>query len=176
MTSTPTDAVSYRGTRLTIEVGRNLARFRERYEHAVPPFPAAKVKKLIQRKSSWQDMLDLMAATSPLGFFIFFANDAGLTVRLAGHPSSGVAYVMGNAAIMERVLRRQPAVLLYAPVHTAIWQHPGGPAYFTFDKPSDQFRSFADPEITEAGLELDGKLAALLDHLGAAVPRELLSR
>ena len=176
MTSTPTDAVSYRGTRLTIEVGRNLARFRERYEHAVPPFPAAKVKKLIQRKSSWQDVLDLMAATSPLGFFIFFANDAGLTVRLAGHPSSGVAYVMGNAAIMERVLRRQPAVLLYAPVHTAIWQHPGGPAYFTFDKPSDQFRSFADPEITEAGLELDGKLAALLDHLGAAVPRELLSR
>jgi hypothetical protein len=176
VTSTPTDAVSYRGTRLTIEVGRNLARFRERYEHAVPPFPAAKVKQLIQRKSSWQDMLDLLAATSPLGFFIFFANDAGPTVRLAGHPSSGVAYVMGNAAIMERVLRRQPAVLLYAPVHTAIWQHPGGPAYFTFDKPSDQFRSFADPEITEAGLELDGKLAALLDHLGAAVPRELLSR
>jgi hypothetical protein len=176
VTSTPTDAVSYRGTRLTIEVGRNLARFRERYEHAVPPFPAAKVKKLIQRKSSWQDVLDLMAATSPLGFFIFFANDAGLTVRLAGHPSSGVAYVMGNAAIMERVLRRQPAVLLYAPVHTAIWQHSGGPAYFTFDKPSDQFRSFADPEMTEAGLELDGKLAALLDHLGAAVPRELLSR
>jgi hypothetical protein len=176
VTSTPTDAVSYRGTRLTIEVGRNLARFRERYEHAVPPFPAAKVKKLLQRTSSWQDMLDLMAATSPLGFFIFFVNDVEPTVRLAGDQASGVAYVMGNAAIMARVLRRQPAVLLYAPVHTAIWQHPGGPAYFTFDKPSDQFRSFADPEITEAGLELDGKLAALLDHLGAAVPRELLSR
>jgi hypothetical protein len=176
VTSTPTDAVSYRGTRLTIEVGRNLARFRERYEHAVPPFPAAKVKKLLQRTSSWQDMLDLMAATSPLGFFIFFVNDVEPAVRLAGDQASGVAYVMGNAAIMARVLRRQPAVLLYAPVHTAIWQHPGGPAYFTFDKPSDQFRSFADPEITEAGLELDGKLAALLDHLGAAVPRELLSR
>ena len=40
MTSTPTDVVSYRATRLTVEVGRNLARFRERYEHAVPPFPA----------------------------------------------------------------------------------------------------------------------------------------
>lgn len=171
----PADAVSYRATRLTIEVGQSLTRFRERYEHAVPPFPAAKVKKLIQRESSWQDMLDLMAATSPLGFFIFFVNDTGPTVRLAGDLASGVAYVMGNAAIMERTFRRQPATLLYAPVHAVIWQHPGGPAYFTFDKPSDQFRSFADPEITEAGLELDGKLAALLDHLGVAVPHELIT-
>ena len=81
-----------------------------------------------------------------------------------------------TAAIMERMFRRQPAILLYAPLHTVIWQRPGGPAYFTFDKPSDQFRSFADPDITEAGHELDGKLAALLDHLGAAVPHELLSR
>ena len=176
MTSTPTDAVSYRATRLTVEVGRNLTRFRERYEHAVPAFPAAKVKQLMQRKSARQDMLNLMAATSPLGFFIFFVNDVEPTVRLAGDQSTGVAYVMGNAAIMERMFRRQPAILLYAPLHTVIWQRPGGPAYFTFDKPSDQFRSFADPDITEAGLELDGKLAALLDHLGAAVPHELLSR
>jgi hypothetical protein len=71
VTSTPTGAVSYRTTRLTVEVGQSLPRFRERYEHAVPPFPAAKVKELVQHKSPWQDMLDLMAATSPLGFFIF---------------------------------------------------------------------------------------------------------
>ena len=97
MTSMPTGAVSYRATRLTVEVGRNLARFRERYENAVPPFPAAKVKELVQHKSPWQDMLDLMAATSPRGFFIFFANDVEPTVRLAGDQASGVAYLMGNA-------------------------------------------------------------------------------
>jgi hypothetical protein len=50
------------------------------------------------------------------------------------------------------------------------------PAYLTFDKPSDQFRSFADPDITETGIELDSKLAALLDHLSVAVLHELLSR
>lgn len=176
MTSTPAGAVSYRATRLTVEVGWNLARFRERYEHAVPPFPAAKVKELVQHKSPWQDMLDLMAATSPLGFFIFFANDVEPTVRLAGDQASGIAYLMGNSTIMERMFRRQPAILLYAPLHTVIWQNPGGPAYLTFDKPSDQFRSFADPDITETGIELDSKLAALLDHLSVAVPHELLSR
>lgn len=42
VTSTPTGAVSYRATRLAVEVGRNLARFRERYEHAVPLFPLRK--------------------------------------------------------------------------------------------------------------------------------------
>ncbi|HEX9538429.1 MAG TPA: hypothetical protein VGA04_09690 [Streptosporangiaceae bacterium] len=176
MTSTPTGAVSYRATRLTVEVGRNLGRFRERYEHAVPLFPAAKVRELVQQKSSWQDLLDLMAVTSPLGFFIFFANDVEPTVRLAGDQVSGVAYLMGNSTIMERVLRRQSAILLYVPLHTVIWEIPGGPAYFSFDKPSDRFRSFADPDITETGIELDGKLAALLDHLGVAVPNELLSR
>jgi hypothetical protein len=176
MADTPTDAVSYRATRLTVEVGSNLARFRERYEHAVPRFPAAKVKTLIERKSPRQDMLDLMTAVSPLGFFIFFTNEVGPTVRLAGDQASGTAYLMGNSTIMERMFRRQPAVLLYAPLQTVIWQDQAGPAYLTFDKPSDQFRSFADSEITETGIELDGKLAALLDYLRVTVPHELLSR
>lgn len=83
---------------------------------------------------------------SPLGFFIFFANDVEPTVRLAGDQASGVAYLMGNSTIMERMFRRQPAMLLYAPLPTVIWQNPGGSAYFTFDKPSGQFRSFADPD------------------------------
>jgi hypothetical protein len=146
VTSMPAGAASYRAPRLTVEVGRNLARFRERYEHAVLPFPAAKVRELVQHKSPWQDMLDLMAVTSPLGFFIFSANDVGPIVRLAGDQASGIAYLMGNSTIMERMFRRQPAILLYAPLHTVIWQNPGGPAYFTFDKPSGQFCSFADPD------------------------------
>ena len=176
MTSTSAGAVSYRATRLTVEAGPDMARFRERYERAVPPSPAEKVTELVRRQAPWQDMLDLMAATSPLEFFIFFANDVEPTVRLAGDQASGVAYLMGNSTIMERMFRYQPAILLYAPLHTAIWQNPGGCAHFSFDKPSDQFRSFAEPEIAETGTELDRKMAALLGHLGVPVPKELLTR
>ena len=68
----------------------------------MPPFPAEKVMELVQRQAPWQDMLDLMTATSPLGFFIFFANDVEPTVRLAGDQASGVTYLMGNSTIMER--------------------------------------------------------------------------
>src|SRR5260370_37488680 len=82
---------------------------------------------------------------------------------------------MGNSSIMERVLRRQSAILLYVPLHAVIWEIPGGPAYFSFDKPSDRFRSFADPDITETGIELDGNSPALPDHSGGAEPNQLLS-
>lgn len=116
-----------------------------------------------------------MAATSPLGFFIFYTNNVEPTVRLAGDQASGVAYLMGNNTIMERMFRYEPAILLYAPLHTVIWQNPTGPAYITFDKPSDQFGSFANPEITAVGIELDRKMAALLEHLGVAVPDALLA-
>lgn len=82
---------------------------------------------------------------------------------------------MGNHTIMERMFCHEPAILLYAPLHTVIWGDPDGPAHFTFDKPSDQFASFANPDITAVGEELDHKMAALLEHLGVAVPDTLLT-
>ncbi len=69
--------------------------------------------------------------------------------------------------------RHQPAVMLYAPLHTMIWDSPDGATHFTFDRPSDQFGSFGIPAIAAVGLELDQKLADLLDHLGLPVPEQL---
>jgi hypothetical protein len=76
---------------------------------------------------------------------------------------------MGNNTVMARVFRHEPAILLYAPLHLVIWGDPGGPGYLTFDRPSDQFGSFASAAVSEVGVELDRNLAALLDHLGASV-------
>ena len=50
---------------------------------------------------------------------------------------------------------------------------PGGPGYMTFDRPSDQFGSFGNAEVSEVGVELDHKLAALLEYLSVSVPDEL---
>jgi hypothetical protein len=82
---------------------------------------------------------------------------------------------MGNHILAERMYRHQPAVMLYAPLHTMIWRSPGG-TRFTFDRPSDQFASFATPQITQLGTELDTTLAALLEHLGLDVPSQLAAR
>lgn len=175
MASTPESAVQYRVNRLTVETHATPAEFQSRYEEAVPRLPAEDVAALVQQQAPWQDMVDLVAAAAPHGFLIYFKIDFDPVVRLAGDRASGVAYLMGNHIIMERMYRYQPAVVMYAPLHTVIWGDPEGPAYFTVDKPSDQFGSFGDPRITAVGVELDQKLAALLEHLNLPVPRELLT-
>jgi hypothetical protein len=177
MESSPVSVTGYSAKRMTVEVGATPADFRSRYEQAVPPLPADEVKALVERQAPWQEMVDLVSAAAPLGFLIYFKNDGfDPIVRLAGDTASGVAYLMGNHIKMERMYRYEPAVIMYAPLHTVIWGNPDGPAHFTFDKPSDQFGSFADSRITAVGLELDRDLAALLEHLGVAVPDELVAR
>ena len=173
MTVTPASAVRYSVNRLTVTVDSTPAEFCSRYERAVPAFPAEQVARLVRRQAPWQDMIDLMADTAPLGFTIFYKNDVNAVVRLAGDPSTGVSYLMGNNTVMERMFRHEPAVLLFAPLHIVIWGDPGGPGYLTFDRPSDQFSSFANTEVGKVGAELDQKLTALLEHLGVSVPDQL---
>ena len=59
------------------------------------------------------------------------------------------------------MFHHDPAVMLYAPLRTAIYQDAQGRTRFSVDQPSTQFTSFGNPEITKVGFELDGKLAAL---------------
>lgn len=64
--------------------------------------------------------------------------------------------------------------MLYAPLRTAVVEDADLATWFTFDQPSTQFGSFNTPQITKVGRELDRKLAALLEHLGAPVPATLI--
>jgi hypothetical protein len=120
-------------------------------------------------------MIDLVDRVALWGFLVYWTNDVESLVRLAGDRALAVAYLMGNHTIMERMFRYEPAVVMYAPLHTVIWSDPGGEAFFTVDKPSDQFGSFGNPDVTAVGRELDRKLAALLDHLDVGVPAGLLA-
>jgi hypothetical protein len=67
------------------------------------------------------------------------------------------------------------AVMMYAPLRPMIASR-DGETHFIVELPSATFSSFgavgAD-DIAEVGIELDHKLAALLDHLDAPVPPTL---
>jgi hypothetical protein len=76
-------------------------------------------------------------------------------------------------SLRKKMYRYNPAILLYAPLRTAIVEDADCATWFTFDQPSTRFGSFSTPQITKVGLELDRKLAALLEHLGAPVPAAL---
>jgi hypothetical protein len=162
--------VDYVVHRMTIPTGMVLPEFRARFEDAVPHLPLDQVRELVSRGAPWGEMVDLVGRVAPWGFLLYWTNDVDPVVRLAGDSSSGVAYLMGNHIIMERMFRYEPSVVMYAPLHVAIWSHSDGQAFFTIDRPSDQFASFGHPAVAAVGRELDSKLAHLLRHLGLMIP------
>jgi hypothetical protein len=73
------------------------------------------------------------------------------------------------------MFRHDPRAMLYAPLRTVIWEDAHRRAWFTFDQPSTQFGSFGIPAVSAIGVELDRKLASLLEALRVEVPMVLLS-
>jgi hypothetical protein len=168
-------AVQYRVKRLTFEMQATPRDFRARFEEAVPPAPMDRLLALIERRAPWEEMVDLVLATAPFGFLVYDKTDAGLLMRSAGDTAVCVTYQIGNHIIAHRIFRHDPSVMLYAPLRAVITGDPQGAASLTLDKPSDQFRSFGNPDIAVVGVELDRKLATLLEHLNVDVPEGILA-
>jgi Domain of unknown function DUF302 len=141
----------------------------------VPDVPVDEVLTLVRRSAPWPEMEALVEAQAPYGFLIYFRNDVGPVMRAAGDRSDCIAYLMGNHVIAERMFRHDPRAMLYAPLHTVIWEHADGSTWFSVDQPSTQFSSFGIPAVNDVGLDLDRKLARLLDALKVEVPEALMS-
>ncbi len=159
----------YNVPRLTVPVP-DLLEFKQSYEAAVPDLPVDAVRELVARRAPWSEMERLIGGAAPLGFLIYFRNEVSPVMQLAGDMSRCTAYLMGNHLIAERMFRYDPRAMMYAPLHTVIWEDREGNAWFTIDQPSAQFGSFGIPEVTDVGLELDHKVAALLEALSVPVP------
>ena len=164
----------YTVRRLTVEVP-GVREFQRRYEEAVPPHPTKEVHELIRDGAPWSEVLELIEEAATHGFLLYWTNDVHPVMQLAGHGADCISYLMGNVTIAERMFRHDPRVMLYAPLHTVIWEDAGGQSWFTADQPSTQFGSFGIPEVASVGVELDRKLAALLETLDVEVPMTLLS-
>ena len=167
------EVVEHSVRRITIQVDAPFEEFRSRYEEAVPAFQAERFASLVEARASWQDVLDATADNAPRDFIIYWSGDFTELMRLAGDRGRCVEYLMGNHTIAQRMYRYNPAILLYAPLRTAIVEDADGNTWFTLDQPSSCFGSFNTPQVTKVGLELDHKVAALLVHLGLRVPEEL---
>jgi len=162
----------YTVPRLTVPVPDALD-FKRRYEAAVPDLPLQAVRELVGRGASWPEMERLIDDAAPFGFLIYFRNEVGPVMELAGNTSRCTAYLMGDHVIAERMFRHDARAMMYAPLHTVISEDHDGTAWFTVDQPSAQFQSFGITEITQVGIELDRKLAVLLEALAVPVPNAL---
>ncbi len=167
------ETISHRVDRLTIQIDDSFDGFRGRYERAVPEFQTDRFDTLIEKSVDWHTILDATAENAPHDFIIYWSSEFTSLMGLAGDRGRCVSYLMGNHTIAQRMYRYNPAVMLHAPLRTAIIEDADRATWFTVDRPSTQFGSFNTPQITKVGRELDHKLAALLEHLGAPVPAAL---
>jgi hypothetical protein len=165
---------TYTVRRLTVEVP-GVREFQRRYEQVVPANPLEKIAALVDGGASWADVIDAHADWAPNGFLIYWRNDVHDVMQLAGDDNDCVAYLMGNVTIAEQMFRHDPRAMLYAPLRTIIWEDAHARAWFTVDQPSTQFASLGVPAVSAVGVELDRKLAALLEILRVEVPMSLLS-
>jgi hypothetical protein len=167
------EIVEHTVRRITIQVDAPFDEFRSRYETAVPVFQRERFADLVENQASWRDILDATFDNAPHDFILYWSHDFTELMRLAGDRGRCVEYLMGNHTIAQRMYRYNPAILLYAPLRTAISEDADKVTWFSLDQPSSSFGSFNTPQITKVGLELDHKVAALLEHLGTRVPEEL---
>jgi Domain of unknown function DUF302 len=167
------ETISHQVTRLTIHIDDSFDGFRNRYERAVPVFQSERFDALVEAGVDWQTVLKATVENAPHHFIVYWSHDFTSLMRLAGDRGRCVEYLMGNHTIAEKMYRHNPAILLYAPLRTAIVEDADGATWFTVDQPSTRFGSFNTRQITKVGIELDRKLAALLEHLDAPVPAAL---
>ena len=62
-------------------------------------------------------------------------------MKLAHDDSDCVTYLIGNHTIAERMFRYDPRVMMYAPLHTVIWEDACGSAWFTSTSPVPNSRA-----------------------------------
>ena len=167
------ETISHQVDRLKIRIDDSFDGFRHRYEQAVPVFQSERFDSLIERGVDWQTVLEATTQNAPHDFILYWSHDFTSLMRLAGDRGRCAEYLMGNHTIAQRMYRYDPAILLYAPLRTAIVEDAQGVSWFTVDQPSTRFSSFNTPQIAEVGVELDRKLATLLGYLGAPVPAAL---
>jgi uncharacterized protein (DUF302 family) len=172
MSATAANETDYAVRRLTVAVP-GVRVFQRAYEQAVPNVPVDEIQELVRRAAPWREMIDLIETRAPNGFLIYFRNDVRPVMKAAGDEADCVAYLMGNHVIAERMFRHDPRAMLYAPLHTVIWDDANGDAWFSVDQPSTQFSSLGFPAIDEVGVELDRKLANLLTVLDVEAPAVL---
>jgi hypothetical protein len=169
MTKTATDR---HFVHLDLPVEQSYDDFCRRFESAVPPFNRDHAAEFIERQAPWSEVAAEVAASAPNDFLIYWKLDITPLMSLAGNTRRATEYLIGNHVIAETMYRHDPAVALYVPLRCAIYESGEG-TRFTIDQPSTTLSSLGRDEITQVGIDLDHKLAKLLDALGLEPPAAL---
>ena len=157
--------------RIDVATGQEFDEFRAAFEKAAPPFDQASVQQIIERGGTWDEVCAAAAINAPNGLMVYATIDALPLLRLAGHTTKAVEYLLGNHTIAETMFRHDPRALLYAPLRVLVYADDDGNAVFSMDQPSAAFGSLGIAEVTKVGEDLDRKVVNLLRVIGINAER-----
>jgi hypothetical protein len=167
-----TSTIAHTVNRFVIDTDEKFEDVHGRFETLVPTIDFAKLTELAET-GDLARVQQYAAEQAPHGFVNFWTFDPTPVMRLSGHRTRAITYMVGNPVIVETMFRHDPGVMLYAPLRTEIYEDTAGRVHLSIDQPSGKFVSFADPRIGKVGALLDDKLAGLLNLMGLPVPPEL---
>ena len=159
-------SVPHQATRLIFDAGQPYEKFRSRYEAVVPALDPRLPTGFAGRHARWPEIVPGADIPRQHNFVLYWRADVTALMTEEGELRPCTSYLMGNQAIAEKIYRRDPAIMLYAPLRALIYIDADDRTRFAVDQPSTVFASFADPAIAGLGLDLDAQLAELLDTLG----------
>jgi uncharacterized protein (DUF302 family) len=161
---------------ITIHTGRPWSQFRDDYERAVPRFDRLEAIGVVHSGSGWDAIQRLSEVTATNGFVNFCVFDPSPVMHLNGSTGRAVTYLTGNIVKAERGFRQLPGCFLYLPLRVVIaTADDDGEATLTIDHPADLFAAYGDAALDAVAAEFCSSLAALLTHLEAPVPPELIN-
>ncbi len=177
--TTSTDAARIRQfthsvNRFVIEVNDTFDNARRRFEQLVPSIDFDTLAEIIEA-GDLEAVKKYTAERTPHSFANFWTLDPTAMMKLKGHTTTAVTYMVGNNVIAETMFRHDPGIMLYAPIRVALYTDTEDRTFLSVDQPSTRFDSFDNPDIAAVGRLLDEKLAAILSLLGVQVPDELTS-
>jgi hypothetical protein len=155
----------HRVTRLVFEAGQSYEKFCSRFEAAVPPADPRWLGNFAGRHARWPGTAAGSHERGADGFVLHWRADMRPLMTAAGEVRPCTGYLMGHA-IPEKLYRQDPAVMLYSLLRALIYIDSGDRTRFAVDQPSTVLSGFTDPAIAELGVDLDRRLAELLDSLG----------
>jgi hypothetical protein len=157
--------VQHHSTRLIFDADQPYDKLRRRYEAVVPALEPRRPGESHGRHARWPGVVAEADISRAHGFILYWRADTTALINENGEPRPCTRYLMGHRALADSLYRQNPGVMLYA-LNTLTYLDNEDRTRFAVDQPSTVFAVFGDPAIAELGLDLDGRLAELLDVLG----------
>ena len=153
-------------TRVDIPTGIAFASFCDAFEQAVPALDFANIRHITENGGTWETIVAAVAANAPNDMMRYATLDMTALYATTDHRTKAIEYFVGNHVIADKMVRRDPKILLYAPLRILVHGEAYGDAVVSIDRPSTVFASLGVREIDEVGALLDQKIAAVLGSIG----------